>query len=86
MSKSIRILHVCAKSYELHAELLAAGNHTATKETIAMSELCALESRRIMRLTETWFGITPLSVRCLELCRQLEQCRQRPVTPQELNP
>jgi hypothetical protein len=81
MSRSVRILETCAKSFELHALLLADGNHTATKEAIAMGELCALEASRIVRLTETWYGITTLSKLCLDLCRHLETCRQRPVQP-----
>ena len=86
MARSVRILEVCAKTYELHASLLASGNHTATKEAIAMGELCALEASRIVRQTETWYGVTPLSKLCLDLCRHLETCRQRPVQPWKIEP
>lgn len=79
LARSVRILNMCAKSYELHAELLASGNHTATKEAIAMSELCALESSRVVKQTETWFAIIQLSKLCLDLCRHLETCRKSPV-------
>lgn len=81
MARSVRILETCVKSFELHASLLAVGNHTATKEAIAMGELCSLEANRITRLTETSFTLKPLSKTCLELCRHLETCRQRPVQP-----
>lgn len=79
MSKSICILKKCSRSLTLHADLLAQGNHTGTREAIAMSELCAIEYGRIIRMTEIWFSLTPLSHRCLELCLQLEQSRQQPI-------